>query len=102
MCGLFSGTGKIYCRQIKVGVWILPTTKQNPLVSLLDKKKQQSWSFVICFKSYHISILKKKISSETGLGLGGYHLQCFTEKLTDSVFNSIQSDKHGLKDHKFV
>lgn len=46
--------------------------------------------------------IKKNISSETGLGFGGYHLQCFTEKLTDSVFNSTQSDKHGLKDHKFV
>ena len=42
------------------------------------------------------------ISFETGLGLGGYHLLCFTEKLTDSVFNSAQSDTHGLKDHKFV
>ena len=46
--------------------------------------------------------IKKMISFETGLGLGGYHLLCFTEKLTDGVFNSAQSDKHGLKDQKFV
>ena len=76
--------------------------KKNPSVFLLDNKKQQSWSIIICFKSYHIYILKKMISFETGLGVGGYHLLCFTEKLTDGVFNSAQSDKHGLKDHKFV
>ena len=46
--------------------------------------------------------IKKMISFETGLGLGGYHLLCFTEKLTDGVFNSAQSDKHRPKDHKFV
>ena len=50
----------------------------------------------------YLYIKKKMISFETGLGLGGYQLLCFTEKLTDSVFNSAQSDTHGLKDHKFV
>ena len=50
----------------------------------------------------YLYIKKKMISFETGLGLGGYQLLCFAEKLTDSVFNSAQSNKHGLKDHKFV
>ena len=52
--------------------------------------------------SYLYIFFLKMISFETGLGLGGYQLLCFTEKLTDSVFNSAQSDTHGLKDHKFV